>query len=130
MQFYRKCWFDLFKEQFIFLLNFGQNYFVQLRWNWFSVRLPVTNCHSMYTASQAMLERGVCELAHFFFHMELWSKGLAQISINSFFSWLKLFEQVKFLIPPPLHMYGCWSCGYTADITVSIESMSGAEPEQ
>ena len=45
--------FDLFKEQFISLLNFGQNYFLQLRWNWFSVWLPVTNatnCHSLYTA--------------------------------------------------------------------------------
>ena len=35
-------------------LNFGQNYFVQLdRWNWFSVRLPVTNawnCHLLYAA--------------------------------------------------------------------------------
>ena len=53
MHFYRKCWFGLFKEQFIFLLNFGQNYFVQLGWNWFFVRLPVTNawnCHSLYTA--------------------------------------------------------------------------------
>ena len=53
MHFYRKCWFDLFKEQFISLLNFGQNYFVQLRWNWFSVRLPLTNawnCHLLYTA--------------------------------------------------------------------------------
>ena len=42
-----------FKEQFISLLNFGQNYFVQLRWIWFSVRLPVTNawnCHLLYTA--------------------------------------------------------------------------------
>ena len=50
---YRKCWFVLFKEQIISLLIFGQNYFVQLRWNWFSVRLPVTNawnCHSLYTA--------------------------------------------------------------------------------
>ena len=36
MYIYKKCWFDLFKEQFISLLNFGQNYFVQLRWNWFS----------------------------------------------------------------------------------------------
>ena len=53
MHFHRKCWFDLFKEDFISLLNFGQNYFVQLRWNWFSVRLPFTNawnCHSLYTA--------------------------------------------------------------------------------
>ena len=50
MHFYRKCW---FKEQFISLSNFGQNYFVQLRWKWFSVRLPITNawnCHSLYTA--------------------------------------------------------------------------------
>ena len=53
MHFYRKCWFDLFKKQFISLLNFDQNYFVQLKWNWFSVWLPVTNswnCHSLYTA--------------------------------------------------------------------------------
>ena len=53
MQFYRKCWFNLFNEQFIFLLNFGQNYFVQLGWNWFFVPLPVTNawnCHLLYTA--------------------------------------------------------------------------------
>ena len=33
----------LVKEQFLSLLNFGQNYFVQFRWNWFSVLLPVTN---------------------------------------------------------------------------------------
>ena len=26
MHFYRECWFDLFKEQFISILNFGQNY--------------------------------------------------------------------------------------------------------
>ena len=53
MHFYGKCWFDLFKEQFISLLSFGQNYFVQRRWNWFSVWLPVTNawnCYSLYTA--------------------------------------------------------------------------------
>ena len=37
----------------------------------FFVRLPVTNawnCHSLYTAFSRMLERGVCELAHSFFH--------------------------------------------------------------
>ena len=58
MHFYRKCWFDLFKEQFISLLNFGENYFVQLRWNWFSVWLPVTNatnCHSLYTAFSSIV---------------------------------------------------------------------------
>ena len=35
------------------LYPFDQNYFVQLRWNRFSVWLPVTNalnCHSLYTA--------------------------------------------------------------------------------
>ena len=39
MHIYMKCWIDLFKEQFtnVYLLNFGQNYFVQLRWNWLSV---------------------------------------------------------------------------------------------
>ena len=34
------------------LLNFGQNYFVQLGWNWFSVQLPFNNawnCHLLYT---------------------------------------------------------------------------------
>ena len=51
--FLQEIWFDLLKEQFISLFNFGQNYFVQLRWNWFSVRLPITNawnCHMLYTA--------------------------------------------------------------------------------
>ena len=42
----------------------------------FFVRLPVTNAwnwHSLYTGqhSQAMLERGVCELAHSFFFMNV-----------------------------------------------------------
>ena len=62
--------------------------------------------------SQAMLERGVCELAHSFFHMEM-KQGLAQISINSFFSWLKLFEQVKFLMDVSwfLHPYTCMVVG-------------------
>ena len=67
MHFYRKSWFDLFKEQFISLLNFGQNHFVQLRWNLFSVWLPITNAQCIQH-SQAMLDCGVCELAHSFFH--------------------------------------------------------------
>ena len=65
MHSYRKCWFDLFKEQFISHLNFGQNCFAQLRWNWFSVRLPVTyawNCHSLCTAFSSILERGYVSL--------------------------------------------------------------------
>ena len=41
--FYIKCWLDLFKGAIYKLLNFGQNYFVQLGWNWFSVQLPVAN---------------------------------------------------------------------------------------
>ena len=56
MQFYRKCWFDPFEEQFI---------------------SPVlSDCPSLMLGiaihciqhSQAMLKRGVCELAHSFFH--------------------------------------------------------------
>ena len=42
-----------FREQSISLLNFGQSYFVQLWWNWFSVWLPVTNAwnwHTLYSA--------------------------------------------------------------------------------
>ena len=56
MHIQRKFWFNyliFLRSNLISLLNFGQNYFVQLRWNWFSVWLPVTsawNCHSLYTA--------------------------------------------------------------------------------
>ena len=60
------------REQFISPLTFGQNYFVQLRWNWFSVRLPVTNawnCHSLYTA---------CILTKF------WSMGYVSLLTLSF----------------------------------------------
>ena len=77
MHFYRKCLFGLFKEQFISLMNFGQNYFVQLRWNWFSVRLSVWmfgNAIRCIQHFQAMLERGVCELAHSFFHLQIYGK--------------------------------------------------------
>ena len=46
----------------------------------FSVRLPVSNawnCHSLYIQhSQAMLERGVCELAHSFFHCSFLRKNI------------------------------------------------------
>ena len=54
----------------------------------FFVRLSVTNawnCHSLYIQhSQAMLERGVCELAHSFFHFEhLWSTVRLYVTISS-----------------------------------------------
>ena len=52
MHFYRKCWFDLLKEQFISLWTLAK-LFCATQMNWFSVRLPVTNawnCHSLYTA--------------------------------------------------------------------------------
>ena len=56
MHFYRKCWFDPFEEQFISPL--------------------LSDCPSLMLGiaihciqhSRAMLERGVCELAHSFFH--------------------------------------------------------------
>ena len=56
MHFYRKCWFDPFEEQF-------KSHFL-------------SDCPSLMLGiaihciqhSQAMLERGVCELAHSFFH--------------------------------------------------------------
>ena len=56
MHFYRKCWFDPFEEQFIspFLSDFP------------SLMLGIA-IHCIQH-SQAMLERGVCELAHSFFH--------------------------------------------------------------
>ena len=64
---YRKFWFEFLKEEFIFLLNFDQNYFVQLWWNLCSTCIPKTTLFDV-KHSQAMLKRGVCELAHFFFH--------------------------------------------------------------
>ena len=54
--FYRKCGFDLFKEQFISLLNFGQNGFVQLRWNWLSTGIINLN------AEENLF--GKCKLTH------------------------------------------------------------------
>ena len=39
--------------KFLSLLNFGQIFFVQLRWNWFSVRLPVTNAWNWYSLYSA-----------------------------------------------------------------------------
>ena len=56
--FYRKCWFDPFKEQFIspFLSDCT------------SLKLGIA-IHCIQH-SQAMLERGVCELAHSFFHFK------------------------------------------------------------
>ena len=57
VHFYRKCWFDLFEEQFIspFLSDCP------------SLMLGIA-IHCIQH-SQAMLERGLCELAHSFFHL-------------------------------------------------------------
>ena len=55
-----------FQGAIYILFELCQIYFVQLRWNWFSVWLEIDiRC---IQHSQAMLERGVCELAHSFFH--------------------------------------------------------------
>ena len=69
MHFYRKCWFDPFEEQFIspFLSDCP------------SLMLGIA-IHCIQH-SQAMLERGVCELAHSFFH---WPK------MAKFSSWHKI----------------------------------------
>ena len=71
MHFYRKCWFDLFKEQFISFLNFGQNYILcnSDETCFLSLMLGIAICCIQH--SQAMLERGVCELAHSFFHFKI-----------------------------------------------------------
>ena len=71
MHFYRKCWFDLFKEQFISLLNFDQIILCNSNETGF-----LSDCPSLILGiairciqhSQATLERGVCEFAHSFFH--------------------------------------------------------------
>ena len=58
--FYRKCWFDPFEEQFIspFLSDCP------------SLMLGIAIYCIQH--SLAMLERGVCELAHSFFHYPMW----------------------------------------------------------
>ena len=61
----------ILKEQFRSLLNFGQNYFDNSDETGFlsdcpSLMLGIAICCIQH--SQAMLERGGCELAHSFFH--------------------------------------------------------------
>ena len=70
MHFYRKCWFDPFEEQFMspFLSDCP------------SLMLGIV-IHCIQH-SQAMLVRGVCELAHSFFHLITFKKELLQ-SLNS-----------------------------------------------
>ena len=63
MHFNRKCWFDLFKEQFISLLNFGQNYFGATQTK-HCLELPF----ALYTAFWSNVGAWVCELAQSFFH--------------------------------------------------------------
>ena len=63
---------DLFKEQFISLLNFGQDYFCNSDETGFlsdclSLMLGIAICCIQH--SQAILECGVCELTHSFFHL-------------------------------------------------------------
>ena len=58
MHFYRKCWFDPFEEQFISpFLSYCPSLMLGI----------AIHC---IQHSQAMLERGVCELAHSFFHCQ------------------------------------------------------------
>ena len=65
MHFYRKCWFDLFKEQFISLFELWPKLFCATEMK--LVFCPIANHCIQHMHSQAMLEGGVCELAHSFF---------------------------------------------------------------
>ena len=77
MHFYRKCWFNPFEEQFISPF--------------------LSDCPSLMLGiaihSQAMLERGVCELAHSFFHLMMFYDDF---NIN----WQNDSEWEEF--------FGCW----------------------
>ena len=112
MHFYRKCWFDLFKEQFISLFNFSQNYFAQLRQNWFSVRLPVTNawiCLSLYTAFSSNVEAWgmwACSLFLSFLSELQTSVFCAHVSIpDQVFSFIARFLIMNFSYFPHLKKY-------------------------
>ena len=70
MHCYRKCRFDLFKEQIISLWTLAKIFCAT------QMKLVLSDCSSLMFGiairciqhSQAMLERGLCELAHSFFH--------------------------------------------------------------
>ena len=83
---YRKCWLDLFKEQFISLLNFGQNFLCDSDETGF-----LSDCPSLILGiafrciqhSQAMLEGGVCELAHSFFQLAVLINSFSPLDISA-----------------------------------------------
>ena len=73
MHFYSKCWFDLFKEQIISLI------FECWPKLFRATQMELVFCPSLMLGiairciqhSQTMLERGVCEVAHSFFHYNI-----------------------------------------------------------
>ena len=73
-------WF--FKERSKSLLNFGQNYIVQLRWKWFSVRLPVTNALELLFVVYSILK-------------QCWSVGYVSLVNLSFISYKEYFFRVR-----------------------------------
>ena len=91
MCFYRKCWFDLFKERFISLLNLAKVILCNSDETSF-----LSDCLSLMHEianpciqhSQAMLERGLCELAHSFFH---W----ISFRLGSKHPWVNFFVHIK-----------------------------------
>ena len=88
MHLYRKCWFDPFEEQFIspFLSDCP------------SLMLGIA-IHGIQL-SQAMLERGVCELAHSFFHFKI-KNIFFKKTIKAFFKIKQNFLiKLSFSYPP------------------------------
>ena len=91
MYFYRKCWFDPFEEQFMSPF--------------------LSDCQSLILGiaihciqhSQAMLERGVCELAHSFFHFFIF---FLQFFV-CFGFWFLSFQDVFHLICS--HIWWIWN---------------------
>ena len=90
MHLYRKCWFDPFEEQFIspFLSDCPS--------------LMIGIAIHCVQPSQAMLERGVCELAHSFFHLVLWH------SHTIFIPWVYHHWRMCLINSWPLYSLDLW----------------------
>ena len=108
MYFNRKCWFDLFKEQFISLFNFELDKIILFNSyeTGFSVRLPVTNAcnrHSLYTAFFSNVRvwgMWACSIFFSFIYLSL-EKGVDlhwnKLESNAFCQvWVKLTQWLKF----------------------------------
>ena len=94
MHFYRKCWFDPFEEQFIFPF--------------------LSDCPSLLLGiaihciqhSQAMLERGVCELAHSFFHWNMSGGKYSLHKIMNYWNMNTFNQQWSHFRGKHIHVHG------------------------